>query len=115
MKHIKNCVICGAEYITKSVKRKYCSDCVKRQRAISARRSYYRKIGAPEPEDVKNSSSVAKAKIPMFKFEGRKTRCSFYGCPFKSGNKPCLFYFEYKDGTASCPGKRFMKGSDRTV
>lgn len=111
--NIQICQMCGTEFKAKSAKAKWCSDCAKKQRIISARRSYYKKIGSPFPEDLKNPQPCKKVNRPMFKWKGPKTRCSFDGCPFKSGNKPCLFYFEYKDGTASCPGKRFMKGSDR--
>ena len=38
----------------------------------------------------------------------KKTVCPHNNCPFKSGKRPCLFYFEYKDGTATCPGARFV-------
>ena len=114
MTYIKICSRCGKEFKCRNLNAKYCSDCRILAHKISSKISYYKKTVKEIPSEIdaviENKTSK---KLPMFKFKVPKTRCSFDGCPFKSGNKPCLFYFEYKDGTASCPGKRFMKEGDK--
>lgn len=113
-KTIKICAHCGQEFESGARNVKFCVACRKEWQRIDNLNRYYRKKGIDKHInfEVRDFTEPSKNE-PMFKFEGHKTRCSFDGCPFKSGNKPCLFYFEYKDGTQSCPGKRFMKGSDK--
>ena len=43
-------------------------------------------------------------KKPMFVYKNKlnKIFCPVENCKFKSAKKRCLFYFEYKDGSATC-------------
>nr|DAT79925.1 MAG TPA: hypothetical protein [Caudoviricetes sp.] len=37
-----------------------------------------------------------------------KRTCPVRHCEFKRGNLPCMFFFQYRDGSVSCPNiKRF--------
>lgn len=83
---------CGKEIIKekkgKSIIR--CSDC--RQKHMKEYQKQYGK------KRYKVNLPVAK---PLNK--PQKQFCPVEHCKFRNGNNKCLFYFEYKNGTVSCP------------
>lgn len=101
------CQRCGTQFENRGTVGKYCPKCRRIVKNIQARNCYYRKKGYNDKILKIPSKTKPKQK------DEKLVCCPYDNCPFKSGNKPCLFYFEYKDGTTSCPGKRFMKGSDK--
>ncbi len=110
MEKVKQCERCGKDYKSRANNSKWCPDCLKIIKRLSAHKAYYAKLGQPVPERILKRFEYKKPPTPPA--QKQTLKCGFEHCPFKSGNRPCMFYFEYKDGTKSCPGKRFMKGSD---
>ena len=107
----KICKLCGEKIQgvrQKAHNLKYCVECRKEVHRRDSRTAYAIKTGKIFKKENKPK------RFFIWNEKKAKTTCDFDACPFKSGNKPCLFYFEYKDGSSSCPGKRFMKGSDRS-
>ncbi len=101
------CQRCGKKIVTteKRGKPKYCPDCRREVRKETAR-NFYRKQQAELGKTVKELPP----RKPPARFVWTKTKpvCLFTHCPFKHADRPCLFYFEYKDGKSSCPGVKFM-------
>lgn len=59
-------------------------------------------IEPPKPKP--NPANIKKVRNP------NKVYCPVERCRFKSGNRPCSFFFTYKDGTSDCPNaKEFVK------
>lgn len=106
---VKTCEMCGKKFNCQSIITRYCAYCRKIARSASSKNSYYKKKGIKKGINLEHKHVEKEKPKPMFIFSNSKYVCNFDNCPFKSGNRPCAFYFEYKDGTTSCPGTRFMK------
>ena len=109
--YTKICEHCGAEFKCRSNKTKYCPDCRKEKQRIDCLNRYYQKRGVDKriEFECQKRDKPTKSKFPMFVWKYNRTVCLNNNCPFKSGKKPCLFYFEYKDGSSSCPGAKYIK------
>lgn len=110
MTYKKICEHCGKEFECKHTSAKLCPDCRKEYIRIDNLNRYYAKKGLDKRIEFTRNSTPPPKGPSMFKWNKPPLSCKFDACPFKSGNKPCLFYFEYKDGTASCPGAKYAKG-----
>lgn len=95
-----NCRICGIWFESIGTFAKYCPTCRRKVRNIQANNSYHRIKG--------NVENIKEIVFESSKKKTTKNQCTFDNCPFKSGNRPCLFCFEYKDGTTSCPGAKYV-------
>ena len=101
------CERCGKQTPGKSKAKKYCPDCRKAINYEQNLNRYYISRGLePPPPRVKPKKQEPKSKSPMFVWKNKRTVCLNNNCPFKSGKKKCLFYFEYKDGTYACAMQR---------
>lgn len=98
--HKHKCRICGEWFESTGTFAKYCPTCRRKVRNIQANNSYHRIKG--------NIEKIKEVNPKRPREEKPKKHCPLDNCPFKSGNRPCLFYFEYKDGTTSCPGTKYV-------
>lgn len=45
----------------------------------------------------------------------KKKTCPLERCRFRSGKKPCLFYFEYANGKATCANAKELNEYQRNL
>lgn len=95
---------------------KLCPDCLEtatEEREKQNRKRYYAKrVGKTldEVREYRPRATEPNQKPPdnsrRFRWTGGKSVCKNTACPFRHGNRPCLFYFEYKDGSFTCANMR---------
>lgn len=95
------CRRCGADFESAGTFAKYCPTCRRIVRTIQANNSYHRLKG--------HTDKIKEVNPKKPREEKPKKYCPLDNCPFKSGYRHCLFYFEYKDGTATCPNAKALK------
>lgn len=105
---VKTCELCGIDFFCRSTRAKYCPECRAEMQKVDAINRYYSKKGI-DKKRVPNIKPTPKASSrKRWVWTKKELKCPHDNCPFKSGNRPCLFYFEYKDGTTSCPGAKYV-------
>ena len=105
---IKTCELCGEDFSCRSLNARYCHKCRGEIQRVDALNRYYKKRGYDKRIELNVRPTPKATSGKRWVWTKNKPTCLHDNCPFKSGNRPCLFYFEYKDGTASCPGARFV-------
>jgi uncharacterized Zn finger protein (UPF0148 family) len=74
---------------------KYCPECRNKAHKLNARNRYYAKTA--QTNRIVDFGGKKKESADFEK------NCPVTNCKFKSGNKPCMFFFKYKNGETSCP------------
>lgn len=105
---IKTCELCGEDFACRSRNARYCPKCREEIKRVDALNRYYIKRGVDKRVELNIKPTPKASTGKKWVWTNKKTVCPHNNCPFKSGKRPCLFYFEYKDGTATCPGARFV-------
>lgn len=49
---------------------------------------------------------MARKSKPWFEIKKKRRVCPLIHCRFRNAKGKCLFYFEYKDGTATCANSK---------
>lgn len=115
--YTKICEHCGVEFTCKHTSGKLCPDCRKESQRIDCLNRYYRKRGVDKhiEFECQKRDKPTKPKSPMFVWKYQRTVCLNNNCPFKHADRPCLFYFEYKDGSYSCALMRRKSKMEKEV
>ena len=74
---------------------KFCPECRAKAHNLREKIRYYRRTAQQNP-----TAKIDEEKKQPLDFE---KKCPVNNCKFKSGNKPCMFFFKYKNGKTHCP------------
>ena len=105
----KECELCGQVFNCRALNAKYCPKCREEVHRVNSLNQYYTKRGLDKKVELSIKPTPKPSSNRKWVWKYKKTTCPYDNCPFKSGKRPCLFYFEYKNGKATCPGARFVK------